>query len=129
MKLEEAITICKHIVQNFNDMRKYELPPHKFVINSEDSDAIETLLQTSEKLQQDNYKLDRENQLLFESQINSIPINKLKQLLNETIEENKENMKLYLQKDLDEESRKDIHQYGVYLKHKIEVLQEILGDK
>ena len=43
-ELEEAIKRCKHIIQNFNDMRKYELPPHKFTINSEDSDCIEKIL-------------------------------------------------------------------------------------
>ena len=39
--------------------------------------AIETVLQALEKLQQDNYKLDRENQQLFESKINSISKKKI----------------------------------------------------
>ncbi len=86
MKLKDAIEICK----NFNDGYTFKECEICSNFNEKDSccnkkkcdnlKAIEKVLQELEKLQQDNYRLDRENQLMFESQINSIPKEKMEEL-------------------------------------------------
>ena len=46
---------------------------------SPSENAIKTVLQALEKLKQDNYKLDKENQKLFEININSVPKKKIEE--------------------------------------------------
>ncbi len=77
MELEEAIKRCKHIVQIFNDKRKCELPPHKFIINSEDSDCIETVLQELKNKEKEIKELKTVNEMQ-EYRINEMDILKKK---------------------------------------------------
>ena len=107
MELEEAIKRCKHIVQNFNDMRKYELPPHKFTISSEDSDCIEIILQTLEKEKYFN-KIHG-----YHMKYNFIP----KKVIQEKLDK--------LKKEYKEELEKDSIKAFI-LKCQIEILQELL---
>ena len=101
MKLEEAISRVKNLE----------------VYNCDDGQAIETVLEALEKLQQDNYKLDRENQQLFESQINSIPKKKIEDMI-----------KAY-NKLIDDisESEHSSHEIPLY-RHDIQVLQQLLEE-
>ena len=52
---------------------------------SPSENAIKTVLQALEKLKQDNYKLDKENQKLFEININSIPKKRVEYRLQELL--------------------------------------------
>ena len=92
MELEEAIKRCKHIVQIFNDKRKCELPPHKFIINSEDSDCIETVLQELKNKEKEIIELKTVNEMQ-EYRINEIDIPKKK--IEDKIEELNEEFNNY----------------------------------
>ena len=101
MKLEEAISRVKNLE----------------VYNCDDGQAIETVLEALEKLQQDNYKLDRENQQLFESQINSIPKKKIEDMI-----------KAY-KKLIDDISESELYSHEIPLyRHDIQVLQQLLEE-
>ena len=83
--------------------------------NMKISEAIERVLQELEKLKHDNYKLDKENQKLFEININSIPKKKIEDKINK------------LDLEIDEEYEKSMayHQL-VYARCE---LKELLEDK
>ena len=70
------------------------------------------------ELEQENYKLDRENQKLFEININSIPKKKIE-----------DKIKAY-EKLIDDisESERYSHEIPLY-RHDMQVLQELLEDK
>lgn len=72
MELEEAIKYIRTI------LRQKELPDAvKSLGYVYATEAIETVLGELEKLHYDNYRLDKENQKLFEININSIPKKKI----------------------------------------------------
>ena len=87
MSLEEAI-------------KKLQLMEYKYTLTENDDRAIEVVLDNLsnknkriirlakiiKELKQDNYKLDRENQKLFEIHINSIPKKKIQDKIDEQIE-------------------------------------------
>ena len=49
MELEESIQWCEYLIRELEDKRKYELPPHKFIINSKNVDYIATILKELKK--------------------------------------------------------------------------------
>ncbi len=83
MELEEAIKN----VEKFNKETRFR---DCGILNN----SIETVLEALEKLKQDNYKLDRENQLLFENQINSIPKKKIEDKIKSIEKSSKEALRL-----------------------------------
>ena len=142
MELEEAIKRCKHIVQNFNDMRKCELPPHKFIINSEDSDYIKTVLQALEKIteERDIYKEEHDKitkvlnfkegslnpsaELVIESLKKALQNSIPKKKIEDKIKELKQNQGLEKEGIFNRENVECIEENG-----KINILQELLEDK
>ena len=112
MELEEAIKLLREMQSNalesYNNLRGN----YRDVKAKDKAEAIETVLEALEKLQQDNYKLDRENQQLFESQINSIPKKKIEDKI----------------KELKNKKTKDIHVEYAYMTQ-INTLQELLEDR
>ena len=91
MKLEEAIEELQEKIKSLDrHIKNYEKSDCKTKIYRQlvkEKEAIETILTELKKLQKDNYRLDRENQLLFERQVNSIPKKKIKDKLEELNEE------------------------------------------
>ncbi len=133
MELEEAIKTIKNIIYdnkgNPMDYIDISFSQSKDDIGAEEFiQAIETVLQALKKLQDDNYKLDKENQKLFEININSIPKKKIEHKVKELNKGIKEDMKNH-------DKVKDINcKFAIYrsMKSKIEVkefLQELLEDK
>ena len=116
MQLEEAIKVLQKTIKSNNEIIKEarkngDINAIKLTADLDNqSIAIETVLQELEKLQKDNYKLDRENQKLFEININSIPKKKIE-------DKKEENSKLFFE-------TKDVR-YA----NRFRVLQELLEDK
>lgn len=102
---EETITYLKKIAKEYRtygDLDNLEFEDTKKIAN-----AIDTAVGTIEKLQQDNYNLDRENQKLFESQINSIPKKKL-----ENIVKYYKRQKIRLERYIKEMHKKELSRSG-----------------
>ncbi len=84
MKLEEAEIFLMKIAQEYKTYGDLDNPEFEDI--KKIPEAVETVLQESDKLKHDNYKLDKENQELFEKNINSIPKKKIEELIeNESI--------------------------------------------
>ena len=71
MELEEAVAFLTKVANEYRVFGDLDNP--EFEDGRKIGKAIETVLQELEKLHQDNYRLDKENQKLFEININSIP--------------------------------------------------------
>ncbi len=76
-ELEEDIKNLSEIIQLCEDDIKKNNNNVTATLDLEDLKSLQTVLEALEKLQKDNYKLDRENQKLFEENINSIPKKKI----------------------------------------------------
>lgn len=96
MKLEKAIEIIKKHIDIDKSYRKSEDSDYdKFC--DEQVEAMQILLNEINKLQKDNYKLDRENQILFEANQDLKTENNLAKetIKNHCADMDKVNQKLY----------------------------------
>ena len=77
MELKKARKICAILCGKEKSLKWYSFEEMKM--------AIETVLKELKRLQEDNYKLDRENQLLFEHSLeaNTMLKNKIKDKIEE----------------------------------------------
>lgn len=82
MELKKARKICAILCGKEKSLKWYSFEEMKM--------AIETVLKELKRLQEDNYKLDRENQLLFEHSLeaNTMLKNKIEDKIEELREEN-----------------------------------------
>ncbi len=102
MELKEAIKRCYQIINDSKEIIKEARKNGDINLIQLTADldnqsiAIETVLQKLEKLHKDNYKLDKENQKLFESQINSIPKKKIEDKIEELKEIKTKNGDVYV---------------------------------
>lgn len=88
-EIEEAIKNLSEIVELSEDDTKNNNKNATAILDLEDIESLKTLLQEFNKLEQDNYRLDRENQKLFEENINSISKEKIEEYLAEETEKYK----------------------------------------
>ena len=102
---EETITYLKKLAKEYRTYGDLDNP--EFEDTKKIANAIDTAVGTIEKLQQDNYNLDRENQKLFESQINSIPKKKL-----ENIVKYYKRQKIRLERYIKEMHKKELSRSG-----------------
>lgn len=85
MNIEESIKVLEKIKEMFLHLKNYGwIEDFKRDFDTDKTiQAIETVLADRERLIKDNYKLDRENQKLFEIQFEYISKDKIKEKIEE----------------------------------------------
>ena len=129
-ELEEAIKHLKKIAKEYKTYGDLDNPEFEDIMKI--PETIETVLQVLERLKQDNYRLDRENQKLFEININSIPKKKIEDKIEEIHKEYIYILSEYGNIDTDitfHIPNKNVRKHLDELTLEIMILQELLEDK
>lgn len=119
MNIEESIKVLEKIKEMFLHLKNYGwIEDFKRDFDTDKTiQAIETVLADRERLIKDNYKLDRENQKLFEIQFEYISKDKIKEKIEELKNENYQ---------ISQESEIAFDSGIMKNNFKIQVLQELL---